>query len=228
MERERPDKWLNIKIMGAASMAMALLFAGSTMMQPPEKISSGASRSAYTALNHYRTMHPEDTPRILAIVDYSKPSYVERMTIIDLKTGTGSFYRVAHGKKSGMLYPVMFSNIPQSNMSSLGLYKVLEAYSGDHGKAVRIEGLDPAVNDSAFSRDIVLHSANYVSPYYMLLNLLTLNGPMIGRSNGCFVVSPSEIDEVLGKLSPGSFIYAWADTAALMTGRFKNVNRVAQ
>jgi hypothetical protein len=219
MERERPDKWLNIKIMGAAILAMALLFAGSSLLQPPEKISPEAYHSAYTALNHFRTMHPEENSRILAVVDYSKPSYVERMTIIDLKTGTSTFYRVAHGKKSGMLYPATFSNIPQSNMSSLGLYKVLEAYTGDHGKAVRIEGLDPAVNDSAFSRDIVLHSANYVSPGYILLNLLTLNGPMIGRSNGCFVVSPSEIEEVLGKLAPGSFIYAWADTAAIQAKR---------
>ncbi|TLU86194.1 MAG: murein L,D-transpeptidase catalytic domain family protein [Chlorobium sp.] len=219
MENQAPDKWLTIKIIAAAILALAFLLAGSTLLQPKEKISPEAYRSAFSALDRYRAQHPEENPAIIAVVDYSKPSYVKRMAVVDLKNGNRSYYRIAHGRKTGMLYPAAFSNVRESNMSSLGLYKVLDVYNGDHGKAMRLEGLDPAVNDSAFVRDIVLHSADYVSQGYILLNLLTLNGPMIGRSNGCFVVSPSDIDEVIATFARGAFIYAWADTTALRTGR---------
>ena len=132
------------------------------------------------------------------------------MAVIDLVSGEESFYRVAHGKNSGELYATRFSNTPESGMSSSGLFKVLDAYIGDHGKAVRLEGLEPAINGNAFSRDIVLHSAEYVSLGYILLNLVTFNGPRIGRSNGCFVVSPGDIDDVVQKLSRKGLLYAWA------------------
>jgi len=57
----------------------------------------------------------------------------------------------------------------------------------------------------------VLHSAGYVSPGYILLNLVTFNGPRIGRSNGCFMVSAGEIEKVAQQLGRGGFIYAWAE-----------------
>jgi hypothetical protein len=219
MQNQAAKRLLKVKLIVTSLFLLAFILSFSTLLQPPERISPEAFRAAYAALGRYRAGHPEETPRILAVVDFSKPSYVERMALVNLMSGTCSYYRVSHGKKTGMLYPDTFSNIPQSNMSSLGLYRVLQAYDGDHGKAMRLEGLDPGVNDSAFVRDIVLHSAGYVSPAYILLNLLTLNGPMIGRSNGCFVVSPGKIDEVTGQLASGAYIYAWADTTALRTGR---------
>jgi len=132
------------------------------------------------------------------------------MAIIDLKTGRQSFYRVAHGKNSGELYARRFSDVPESNMSSLGLFRVGERYLGDHGLALRLDGLDSLRNGNAAKRDIVLHKAGYVSIPFILLNVVTGYGPMIGRSNGCFVVSENDIDEVVQKLAGGGFIYAWA------------------
>ncbi|ABL64736.1 conserved hypothetical protein [Chlorobium phaeobacteroides DSM 266] len=198
----------------SASIVTLLVLAGSAvaMLWLPEKISVDAYKSAFVALDAYRTTHPEENPRYLAVVDFTKPSFIKRLALIDLKTGEEFFYRVAHGKNSGELFASWFSDTSESNMSSLGLYKVLETYSGDHGKAMRLEGLEPSVNSNAFSRDIVLHSAEYVSLRYIFINLLTLNGPRIGRSNGCFVVSPHAIDEVVQKLNHGAFLYAWADS----------------
>ena len=187
-----------------------LLVVGAGLLWLPQKISSEAYRAAFAAFEGYRTAHPEERFRYLAVVDYSKPSYLRRMTIIDLVNEEESFYRVAHGKNSGELYATRFSNTPESGMSSLGLYRVLDTYIGDHGKAVRLEGLERATNGNAFSRDIVLHSADYVSLGYILLNLVTFNGPRIGRSNGCFVVSPDDIDEVAQKLSRKGLLYAWS------------------
>ena len=195
----------------AAIIALLLLLAGAAQLLLPEKVSPEAFRAAYAALDAYRRAHPQEHPRMLAVADYSKPSWLKRMAIIDLKTGRQRFYLVAHGKRSGELYARLFSDTPESNMSSLGLYKVLEAYSGDHGTALRLEGLEPGRNGNAFRRDIVLHSAGYVSLRYILLNLVTFNGPRIGRSNGCFVVSRGEIEEVARRLAWGGFIYAWAE-----------------
>jgi hypothetical protein len=190
---------------GFSAIALLLaLFAG--MLWLPEKVSLQAFRAARLSLQTYRTSHPEENPRILAVVDYSKPSFLKRMAVIDLKTGEQSFFRVAHGKNSGELYAVIFSDTPNSNMSSLGLYRVLDSYSGDHGKALRLEGVESALNGNAFSRDIVLHSAGYVSILTIIENLVTFNGPRIGRSNGCFVVSESDIDDVMQKLRRGGFI----------------------
>jgi hypothetical protein len=188
---------------------LLLLSGGAALLYLPEKVSPQAYKSAIASLEAYRSLHPEENPLFLVVVDYSKPSYVKRMAIIDLKTGEQTFYLVAHGKNSGELYATRFSNTPESGMSSAGLYKALDTYIGDHGKAVRLEGLEPALNGNAFSRDIVLHSADYVSLGYIMLNLITFNGPRIGRSSGCFVVSPGEIDDVLKKLRRGGLLYAW-------------------
>ncbi|WP_232209718.1 murein L,D-transpeptidase catalytic domain family protein [Chlorobium ferrooxidans] len=193
--------------LGIIVLLLALL-AGVLML--PEKVSPQAYRAALVALRSYRSAHPEENPRYLAVVDYSKPSYLKRMALVELKTGEQSFYRVAHGRNSGELYALRFSDTPESNMSSLGLFRVHETYSGDHGKALRLEGLDSTVNVNAFMRDIVLHSAGYVSLFTIIENLLTFNGPRIGRSNGCFVVATGDIDEVAEKLASDGFIFVWA------------------
>jgi len=194
-----------------AAVLMLLAATGAVTLYLPEKISTGAYRASLHALESYRRAHPQENVRMLAVVDYSKPSYLKRMALIDLKTGEQAFYRVAHGKGSGELYAHRFSDIPESNMSSLGLYKVLDMYDGDHGTALRLEGLETGRNGNAYQRDIVLHSAEYVSLRYIFLNLVTLEGPRIGRSNGCFVVPQRQIDEVARKLASGGFIYAWAE-----------------
>ena len=180
------------------------------------RVSDEAVTEAKAALASYRAVHPEVTSQALAVVDYSQPSYSKRMAIIDLRSGQRSYYRVAHGKNSGELHARRFSNTPESNMSSLGLFRVGERYYGDHGLALRLDGLDSLRNGNAAKRDIVLHSAGYVSIPFILLNTLTFQGPRIGRSNGCFVVSKSEVSEVVEKLANGGFLYAWAGGQALM------------
>ncbi|UZJ38264.1 murein L,D-transpeptidase catalytic domain family protein [Prosthecochloris sp. SCSIO W1103] len=195
----------------AFGITAVLLFTGtlSGFLLSLPAVSDEAIQSAYRAVSKYRSSHPHDAaPQHLAIVDYTKPSFFKRMVIIDMNIGSKSFYRVAHAAKSGTLEARRFSNISGSNMSSLGLYKTGNVYRGDHGLAIRLHGLDSLKNSNAFPRDIVLHSADYVSIPVIIENLLTFNGPRIGRSNGCFVVTPSKIEEVVDKLGRGGFIYA--------------------
>lgn len=194
---------------GALLILLLTLFSSWGLLQ--EKVSPKACDAAISALASYQIDHPEEHPHFLAVVDYSKPSYLKRMVLIDLKTKERSFYRVSHGIHSGDLYARQFSNTINSNMSSLGLFKILNIYTGDHGKALRLGGLDITLNSNASKRDIVLHSAQYVSWGFILMNLVTFNGPMIGRSNGCFVISSHDLEDVIQKLNKGAFLYAWTD-----------------
>lgn len=199
------------KIVPGLFLPMLVLFSQCTvaLLRDEGHVSEAAMKEASAAMNDYLRKVPDQSPAALAVVDYSRPSFLKRMVIVDLGTGQQSFYRVAHGKKSGELYAVRFSNTPESNMSSLGLYRVARSYSGDHGLARRLEGLDSLQNGNAAMRDIVVHSADYVSLPFILLNLVTFNGPRIGRSNGCFVVSRDDISAVERQLGQGGFIYAW-------------------
>ena len=94
-----------------------------------------------------------------------------------------------------------------SNQSSLGLYRVLQVYEGEHGTALRLEGLDPGINDHAFERDIVIHGADYVSFGSILENLFTGKGPGVGRSLGCPAVSLAARDEIISNLSDGGYLF---------------------
>jgi hypothetical protein len=180
------------------------------LLRDPGQVSEEAVDEAKAELGRYALLHPEEEIRTLAVVDYSKPSFMKRMVVIDLQSGQRLPCRVAHGKESGKLFARSFSNVPESNRSSLGLFRVVRAYSGDHGLALRLDGLDSLRNGNAAPRDIVVHSAEYVSIPYILWNLVTLEGPRIGRSNGCFVVSRGDIVPVARRLDHGGFIYSWS------------------
>ncbi|NTU67550.1 MAG: murein L,D-transpeptidase catalytic domain family protein [Chlorobiaceae bacterium] len=195
-----------------AALAAMLLFVppGITfLLRDPGQVSEKAVAKAKAELGRYALLHPEEEIRTLAVVDFSKPSFMKRMLLIDLHSGRRWPCRVAHGRRSGELLARSFSNVPESNMSSLGLFRVGRTYSGEHGMALRLDGLDSLCNGNAAPRDIVVHSADYVSIPYILWNLATFNGPRIGRSNGCFVVSRGDILPVASLLGRGGFIYAW-------------------
>ena len=145
----------------------------------------------------------------LAIIDFTLPSYENRLAIYDPRSGRESRHLVAHGSRTGKLKAQVFSNIPGSNHSSPGLYRVGEHYDGKHGAALRLHGLEPGVNDRAFQRNIVLHAAWYVSYKTILENQIELGVPRIGRSQGCPAVSAHDLSEILEKLKPGSFLYIY-------------------
>jgi len=141
---------------------------------------------------------------VIGIVDFAQPSIAPRFHLVDLLGGVTRSYLVAHGKGSdpahiGRLQ--LFSNIVGSEATSSGAYLTGEAYDGDHGRARRLIGLDPT-NDNAMDRAIVLHSAWYVS------SEVAARQGKLGRSNGCFVVSPGAIEEVLARLGRGRLLYA--------------------
>ena len=122
-------------------------------------------------------------------IDYSKPSSEKRLWVKDGDKVLLNTY-VSHGKNSGDLYATKFSNEIGSNMSSLGVYQTAETYNGKHGISLRVKGLE-STNSNAYTRDIVFHSADYVSDSH-----LSKYGQM-GRSHGCFATSAQDNKKII-------------------------------
>ena len=143
--------------------------------------------------------------RYLTIIDYSKPSNVKRMYLIDIKTGRVDKFLVSHGKNSGWAYATAFSNRRGSCQSCRGFFVTGKKYSGMHGTALQLYGLDKGVNDNALKRGIVLHGANYVS-----LRSVRLNGGRLGRSLGCPAIPAEVAESVINRIKGGSLVYIHA------------------
>lgn len=144
------------------------------------------------------------TPERLAVIDFSLPSSEERMWIFDVRTGDLVLRDlVAHGRKSGNFRSTAFSNVEGSNMSSIGLFRASESYYGKHGYSLRLDGLEPGVNDHARERAIVIHGADYVSDSWVD------KYGRIGRSLGCPAVDNQVIEEVVDNLKGGQLVFKY-------------------
>ncbi|MGC8534179.1 MAG: murein L,D-transpeptidase catalytic domain family protein [Rhizomicrobium sp.] len=140
----------------------------------------------------------------MAVVDFTLPSKSPRMYLVDLQTQAVHSVLVAHGLGSDPHYTgwlIRFSNVPGSLATSAGGYVTGPAYIGEHGHSLRLQGLD-RTNSNAEDRDIVIHSAWYVS------RERALSTGKIGRSDGCFAVAQTSLEQVLDHLGTGRFLYA--------------------
>jgi len=144
--------------------------------------------------------------RYITVIDYTKPSYLERMYIVDLKAGEVERHLVAHGKNSGLILATDFSNLVDSLKSCKGFFVTGEKYLGSHGTSLVLHGLEKGVNDNALKRGIVMHGADYVSPCS-----IAHNGGRLGLSWGCPAVSLKEIDRIVERIKDGSLLYIHAN-----------------
>lgn len=145
----------------------------------------------------------------LTVIDYSLPSYRERLWVIDMKTLTVLFEEiVAHGMGSprgsggDMEVAKDFSNVLGSKKSSLGLFVTAETYTGGHGYTLRIDGLEEGVNDNARERLIVIHGAPYVTQK-------RADDQLVGRSWGCPVVRPKISKKLIDAIKDGSALWIY-------------------
>ncbi|MFN7054543.1 murein L,D-transpeptidase catalytic domain-containing protein [Hyphomonas sp.] len=139
----------------------------------------------------------------LVIVDYSLHSSEERLFIVNLETGAVTAYRAAHGLGSDPDhdgYLDSFSSVPGSQASPEGLFRLAEAYHGQHGRSARMDGLEDS-NRNARARAIVIHAAWYAEPGF-----LARHGKL-GRSNGCIVFSAADLARFLDEVPEGALIF---------------------
>lgn len=159
----------------------------------------------------------------LAVIDYSRPSTEVRLWVFDLESEALLFAEhVAHGKGSGGNKPTQFSNTEGSYQSSLGLFRTGETYQGGNGYSMRMDGLEPGINDAARERLIVMHGAPYVNP------LIAVQQGRLGRSFGCPAVRSEVAREVIDSLKQGQLIFAYyPDPDWLDASRFLGCGRGA-
>lgn len=149
-----------------------------------------------------RGLFEADSP--LTLIDYSRPSTEPRLWVIDPRTGTVQFSElVAHGRASGEHLARSFSNRDGSRQSSLGLFRTAETYQGRHGYSLRLDGLEPGVNDRARSRAIVMHGADYATPEF------SARFGRLGRSWGCPALDPAVHREVIDTIRGGNALFAY-------------------
>jgi hypothetical protein len=158
---------------------------------------------ALAALHDHRALVAHQD--IIGIVDFAAPSREQRFQLVDIAGGRViATHLVAHGRGSdprnvGLVEHL--SNRPGSNASCQGSFVTREIYYGQHGRSMRLDGLEPD-NCLARERGIVVHHAAYVSAE------MAENQGRVGRSEGCFAVSSPAIEEVLAKLAPGRLLFA--------------------
>ncbi len=145
----------------------------------------------------------------LTIIDYELPSFDKRLWIIDMETGRLLHEEwVSHGmgkpRGSGgdMERALSFSNVEGSRKSSLGVFATAETYYGKHGYSLRLDGLEPGVNDAARDRTIVIHGARYVTSK-------RAENRNIGRSWGCPAVRPKISKQLIDAIKGGSVVWAY-------------------
>ncbi len=143
------------------------------------------------------------SPR-MAVIDYSRPSTERRLWVFDVVDAKLLFAEyVAHGKGSGENLATRFSNTEGSLQSSLGLFTAAETYDGENGYSLRMDGLEPGVNDRARERLLVIHGADYVNP-----RQATRQG-RLGRSWGCPALRREVAHQVIDSLKGGQMVFAY-------------------
>src|SRR5690606_6407251 len=105
---------------------------------------------------------------------------------------------------------------------SIGLFRTQESYYGQHGYSLRMDGLEPGINDQARQRAIVIHGADYVDASWVERQ------GRIGRSHGCPAVAQDVIRTVVDNLKGGQFLFAYyPDEQWLQTSSYLNCAETA-
>lgn len=181
-----------------------------TMPMPPG-LTMDAWRHALAA--HQRVAREGRTRSdLLTVIDFTLPSNQRRLWVVDLGTGQVLAHEhVAHGVRSGATYPESFSNRLGSNQSSVGTFITGRRYRGIRGISLRLEGLDPGINDQAMRRGIVLHGSRGVSEE-------RAQRGAVGRTEGCPAVSMTAARRLVPLLEGGTVVFAWYPEARLLSG----------
>lgn len=186
-----------------ASAALYPAQLADSLKQSAPSLSTNVLNTALSAMQ-CALNHGAEPAKRLAVIDFSLPSSDKRLWIFDLDSKKLVLHDfVAHGNRSGDNFATRFSNTNGSHQSSIGLFRTAESYQGKHGYSLRMDGLEPGINDRARERAIVIHPADYVNPAWIKTQ------GRIGRSQGCPAVRPEIARTVIDKLKGGQFMFSW-------------------
>lgn len=155
------------------------------------------------AAHRLAELEGQTTSLLLAIIDYTRPATERRLWVVDVGTyQVLTTEYVAHGEGSGGLWATQFSNRDGTHQSSLGTFITGEPYTGVRGLSLRLRGLEPGINDNAWSRNLVIHGTPNVSA------VRARTGSM-GRTEGCPAVPRESARRLIRLIEGGVVVFAW-------------------
>jgi hypothetical protein len=176
-------------------------------------LSEEAFNYAYKGYKELEAKNKLPNTHYLTICDFSQSSSKKRLYIIDMTSNEMIINTyVAHGKNSGGEFATRFSNIPESLQSSLGFYVTGSTYIGEHGLSLRLNGLEPGINDRALQRSIVIHGAAYVD------ESRAQKGIFMGRSFGCPAVPQIESAKIITAIKNGTCLFIYHPSRNYLLG----------
>lgn len=181
----------------------------------PQGVPEDAWRAAFTAWDAASQEGHVSKP-YLTVIDYSLPETEPRLWVVDMDQQQVLFHEyVAHAKNSGEAVPTDFSNTPESRKTSIGVFKTGETYNGSRGYSLKLDGLEPGVNDNARRRGIVIHGSDWVSAER------AREVGKLGRSWGCPAVDKEVNASLIETIRGGSLVVSYyPDQEWLQSSRF--------
>ena len=173
--------------------APALIARDTSFMQIDTKLRIAAERLKQNTASLADYVRDNDfNTEYCFLIDMSIPSGKKRFFIYNIKKDVVEYSSlVSHGSgsyRTGCNDELTFSNLANSDATSLGRYKIGNAYYGTYGLSYKLYGLD-STNCNALQRSVVLHSSNYIPE--------TETYPRhIFESAGCPAVSPFFLTEL--------------------------------
>ena len=187
-------------------------------------LSFTAFRYAYIGYQSMRKQRKLNDKDLFSIIDFTKDCNTKRFYTIDLEKMKILYYTyVAHGKKSGERIPTSFSDIVESNKSSIGFYITGDTYNGSNGYSLMLHGDEKGYNSNLAKRSVVIHTADYANENY-----IARNGRM-GRSLGCPVLPENIYKQVINTIKEKTMIFAYYNDAKyLKTSKYLNLLKLIE
>ena len=169
--------------------------------EPPPYDLFERALEGYVKLRHANKL---STKGILSLIDFRRSANEKRLWVINLNDKKLLYHSLtAHGRNSGEVFARSFSNVPNSNQSSLGFFVTGKTYIGKHGISLKLHGVEKGINDKAEARAIVMHGANYVSESYIE------KYGRLGRSFGCPAVPMELHKKIIPEIANGTCLYIY-------------------
>lgn len=172
----------------------------------PEKFSLDydAFRYAYIGYQNLKNQQRLNDKALLSIIDFTQNSNQKRFYTIDLEQKRIIYNTyVSHGRKSGDSVTTSFSDILNSNQSSIGFYITGNTYNGSNGFSLQLHGDEVGYNSNIAKRGVVIHTADYVSESYIK------KYGRLGRSQGCPVLPEDIYKEIIEVIKNKTLVFAY-------------------
>jgi len=176
----------------------------------PEGISAEVWHHALAAHAEAKTAGQTTSP-LVTVIDYSRPATEKRLWVVDLQSDSVLAREyVAHGEGSGGLEATRFSNRDGSHQSSLGTFITGETFVGIRGRSLPLHGLEPGINDNAYTRGLLIHGTQTVS------EARALRGTM-GVTEGCAGVPSKSAKRLINLIGTGTVVFVWYPDRGFLT-----------